>query len=72
MYFEALVLFIIITCLFLPLFLTVYCGILFMLFDVLIVWRRDFSASSKASSKELERIDSLFYAYANGSSGSIE
>ncbi|PKI31567.1 DCN1-like protein 4 [Punica granatum] len=30
------------------------------------------SASSKASSKELERIDSLFYSYANGSSGLID
>ncbi|KAK7255154.1 hypothetical protein RIF29_28558 [Crotalaria pallida] len=30
------------------------------------------SASSKASSKESERIDSLFYSYANGSTGSID
>jgi len=30
------------------------------------------SASSKASSKELERIDQLFYTYANESSGVIE
>ncbi|KAF7814475.1 DCN1-like protein 4 [Senna tora] len=30
------------------------------------------SASSKASSKESERIDSLFYSYANGSSGLID
>ncbi|CAK8534544.1 unnamed protein product [Lathyrus sativus] len=30
------------------------------------------SASSKANSKELERIDSLFYSYANGSSGVID
>ncbi|CAJ2662798.1 unnamed protein product [Trifolium pratense] len=30
------------------------------------------SASSKANSKELERIDSLFYTYANGSSGLID
>lgn len=31
-----------------------------------------FSASSKATSKELERIDQLFYTYADGSSGLIE
>ncbi|KAB1218779.1 DCN1-like protein 4 [Morella rubra] len=30
------------------------------------------SASSKATSKELERIDNLFYSYANGSSGMID
>ncbi|KAG2379724.1 uncharacterized protein HKW66_Vig0165030 [Vigna angularis] len=30
------------------------------------------SASSKASSKESERIDSLFYSFANGSTGMIE
>ncbi|KAG4399375.1 hypothetical protein GLYMA_08G216700v4 [Glycine max] len=30
------------------------------------------SASSKASSKESERIDSLFYSYANGSTGLID
>ncbi|XAR67830.1 hypothetical protein NMG60_11002751 [Bertholletia excelsa] len=30
------------------------------------------SASGKAASKELERIDSLFYSYANNSSGMIE
>lgn len=30
------------------------------------------SASSKASSKELERIDQLFYTYANKSSGTID
>ena len=30
------------------------------------------SASSKATSKELERIDNLFYSYANGSSAMIE
>ncbi|GMN49915.1 hypothetical protein TIFTF001_019081 [Ficus carica] len=30
------------------------------------------SASSKASSKELERIDNLFNSYANGSSGMID
>ncbi|XP_057967316.1 uncharacterized protein LOC131157292 [Malania oleifera] len=30
------------------------------------------SASSKASSKELERIDHLFYSYANSSSGMID
>ncbi|KAL2338195.1 hypothetical protein Fmac_012641 [Flemingia macrophylla] len=30
------------------------------------------SASSKASSKESERIDTLFYSYANGSTGLIE
>ncbi|XP_057473929.1 uncharacterized protein LOC130762264 [Actinidia eriantha] len=30
------------------------------------------SASGKAASKELERIDSLFYTYANSSSGMIE
>lgn len=30
------------------------------------------SASSKASSKEMERIDNLFYSYANKSSGMID
>lgn len=30
------------------------------------------SASSKASTKELERIDNLFFSYANGSSGMID
>ncbi|XP_041018996.1 DCN1-like protein 4 isoform X1 [Juglans microcarpa x Juglans regia] len=30
------------------------------------------SASSKATSKELERVDNLFYSYANGSSGMID
>ncbi|KAH7547460.1 hypothetical protein FEM48_Zijuj01G0312500 [Ziziphus jujuba var. spinosa] len=30
------------------------------------------SASSKANTKELERIDNLFYSYANGSSGMID
>ncbi|KAJ7962781.1 Defective in cullin neddylation protein [Quillaja saponaria] len=30
------------------------------------------SASNKASTKEMERIDNLFYSYANGSSGMID
>ncbi|KAG5060742.1 hypothetical protein JHK87_001771 [Glycine soja] len=35
-------------------------------------YKHNFSASSKASSKESKRIDSLFYSYANGSTGLIE
>ena len=32
----------------------------------------NYSASSKATTKELERIDALYYSYANGSSAMIE
>ncbi|PNX55939.1 hypothetical protein L195_g049573, partial [Trifolium pratense] len=38
---------------------------------VLSILSMEIATSSKANSKELERIDSLFYTYANGSSGLI-